>query len=237
MHQGRTSDGGNRRSDRIGFRETQSMTKKSLILYASMSGNTEKVAGVFEQVFRRRGWGCDTVKIDSEIDPEVPPFSLSGYDFICVGSPVVGSLPVKEMVRILSRNPASAHRDSKDCWSRPDEDAEASRRRRRFVTIASEPEKEVQLTARIKFGPDNKMGIVFVTFGGVHLGPKEALPALALLESEMEHLQIRCVGRFACPGRMGNVEGWFEDLPHRPNEHDLKKAEIFLEDILESVRD
>ncbi len=210
--------------------------KKSLILYASQTGNTEKVAGVFRQVFLRQGWSCDMYKVDAGIDPENPPFDLSTYDFLCVGSPVVASLPVKEMVRILSRNPASPHHDNSDYWQSSEESG-ARKRRRRFVTLAGEPDRNVSLSPRIEFSPGDRKGIVFVTFGGVHLGPKEAQPALALLESELEHLRFQCLGKFACPGRMGRAEGWFKDLPHRPSERDLKKADTFLEEILEDIRD
>ncbi len=210
------------------------MTKKGLILYASQTGNTEKVAGAFKEVFLRHGWECDMFKIDSAIDPENPPFDLPRYDFLCAGSPVIASLPVKEMVRVLSRNPASPHRDNADYWQTSEE---ASRKRRRFVTLAGEPDRNVSLSPRIRFGPGDKKGIVFVTFGGVHLGPKEAQPALALLESEMEHLRFQCLGKFACPGKMGRAEGWFKDLPNRPNERDLRKAATFLEEVLEDIRD
>ncbi len=83
-----------------------------------------------------------------------------------------------------------------------------------------------------------KKGIVFVTFGGLHLGPKEAVPALSLLEMELEHLRIECIGSFACPGKHGNISGpdiWYHDLVDRPNERDLRKAEIFLEEKLEEL--
>lgn len=204
------------------------MTKKALILYASRTGNTEKVAGVFRRVFEQRGWRCDVFKIGPATDPANPPFDLAAYDFLCVGSPVVGSLPEKHMVRILSRNPASPHARNADYFV-TDEGERVSRPN----LLAIEPVPVVDETPLvIRFGPESKRGIVFATFGGVHLGPKEPEPALALLALEMEHLRFRCVGRFACPGKMGKSAGWFEDLPLRPNEDDLRDAETFLENIL-----
>jgi hypothetical protein len=86
---------------------------------------------------------------------------------------------------------------------------------------------------KLIFGPNDKKGIVFVTLAGVHQGPREAIAPLALLATEMEHLKFQCVGQFHCPGRMRKIEGWFKDLPHRPNERDLMKAQIFMEETLE----
>jgi len=159
--------------------------------------------------------------------------------------------------------------------------------------VGSKPGR-VHVQGKIVPGPKN--GIVFVTYNGGHLGPKEAEPALSLLELEIEHLRFKCIGKFSCPGKMnfgggdavGRVAQWFGwtkesaqgkiqrynenpeapefaaftledrqqiarakasgqmpqggtpharawhwDLDNRPNERDLQKAEIFLEEILE----
>ncbi len=207
------------------------MVKKSLILYASRTGNTEKVAGVFRDVLRRHGWPCDVFKIDAKTDPADPPFNLNDYDFLCVGSPVIGSLPEKHLVRSLSRNPLSPHARNADYFVT---DA-GERAPRSLLSIAPEPVVD-ETPLVIRFGPETKQGVVFATFGGVHLGPKEAEPALALLALEMEHLRFRCLGRFACPGKMGKSAGWFEDLPERPNEKDLRDVAAFLEGVLASIK-
>jgi hypothetical protein len=84
--------------------------------------------------------------------------------------------------------------------------------------------------------PGPKTGIVFVTYAGTPLGPKEAEPALSLLELNIEHLRFKCIGRFSCPGGVGKraTPGqWFGDTRGRPGERDLRKAEIFMEEILE----
>lgn len=90
-----------------------------------------------------------------------------------------------------------------------------------------------------KIVPGPKTGIVFATYGGAHLGPKEAEPALSLLALSIEHLKFICVGRFSCPGKEGKrptPDYWHGDLSHRPSERDLKKAEIFLEEKLEEMQ-
>jgi hypothetical protein len=87
-----------------------------------------------------------------------------------------------------------------------------------------------------KIVPGPKNGIVFVSYSGIHLGPKEAIPTLSMLEVELEHLGYKCIGSFACPGKHGNQatpDWWHGDMRHRPSERDLMRAELFLEDKLE----
>jgi flavodoxin len=179
------------------------MPKKCLIIYASYSGNTEKVALRFKGVLEKHSWQVDMFKIDKNTNFENPPFKYNDYDFVCVGSLVASSEPVPEIMDVMRKNPISGH------WR-------------------GAPYKKVVA------GP--KKGIVFVTYGGAHMGPKEAVPALMNLALEFEHLHFTCIGQFSCPGKMFDKptpDYFWPDLYLRPDERDLKKAEIFMEDILE----
>jgi flavodoxin len=180
--------------------------KKCLIIYQTITGNTEKIAMKFAEVFKNKGWQCDVFRIDKSIDLASPPFKFSGYDFICAGSGVYSALPGKEITDLMYTYTHQPKRDG----------------------------KIVRVHRMIIPGP--KSGIVFVTYGGTHLGPKEAEPALSLLELNIEHLRFKCIGRFSCPGGIGTrpTPGqWFGNTRGRPNERDLRKAEIFMEEILE----
>ena len=89
-----------------------------------------------------------------------------------------------------------------------------------------------------KIVPGPKRGAVFATYGGAHLGPKEAEAALVLLESCIEHLKFKCGGRFSCPRKMVNYatpEWYHGDIRNRPNATDLDNAEKFILEILKSV--
>jgi flavodoxin len=89
-----------------------------------------------------------------------------------------------------------------------------------------------------KIIPGPKKGTVFATYGGAHLGPKEAKAALAMLESCIEHLEFKCVGRFSCPGKVVDyaTPEWFHgDIRDRPNAADLDNAEKFIRRILKNV--
>ena len=208
------------------------MSKKSLILYSSWTGNTEKVALSFKKAFEKNGWECDMVKIDKNTDVNRPGFDYEDYDFLCVGSPVILGLPTEEIINIMIKNPLSGH------YGEPTREEVA-----RLRLIRNDPEylppppslpEKASPPGMIIPGP--KKGVVFVTYAGMHLGPKEAAPALILLEVEMEHLKFKCIGSFACPGKHGNLPGdgtWHGDIRQRPNERDLMKAEIFMAEKIE----
>jgi len=228
------------------------MTRKSLILYSSLTGNTEKVALRFKKVFQDLGWECDAFKIDKNTDYKEPPFNIEDYDFLCAGSYVLLELPAEEIVNFMCKNPLSGH-----CGQPTREELARQRLLRndpRYLPPAEKPTRQPKQLhmGKIKFG--DKKGIVFATYSGMHLGPKEAAPSLSLLESELEHLGFLCIGKFACPGTMGkhgpeptdeaaqkpeamgsNPTNYHKNMTRRPNERDLLRAEFFLEDMLEEL--
>ena len=73
------------------------MEKKNLIIYASLTGNTEKIANEIAKNFEKHGWSNDLKKIPKGYDVKNPDFSFNDYDFACVGSPVHSELPVQEI--------------------------------------------------------------------------------------------------------------------------------------------
>lgn len=172
--------------------------KKNLIVYASLTGNTEKVAQEIGIHFERYGWRNELKKLQDDYDTKNPDFSFSDYDFACVGSPIISELPLPHI---------------------------------RAVTYGK-PEPK-------KISPGPKCGLVFCTYGGIHLGPKEAEPALKLLEVELMHQRFLVIGSLAIPGKMGsarNPDWYFPDLPNRPDEGDLKNVERFVDDIMVKIK-
>ena len=244
------------------------MARRGLILYASITGNTEKVAMRFKAVFGENGWECDTLKITKHTDIDNLPFRLDDYDLLCAGSPVWSGIPPKEIL--------DDHYGVLWCT-------------RLFREGRMPPITE-------GYGP--KKGVAFVTYGGTRWGPPEAIPSLDVLTLRMEDARIRCIGKFACAGghtgghghsldKLSSLKGWsiedtgilvyryiqnpehpdfaelseedrklvaetaaerakelagpnldrshswHWDIANRPNERDLRKAEIFLEEILD----
>jgi hypothetical protein len=211
-----------------------------------MTGHTEKVALRFKKVFEKMGWECDLMKIDEKADARETSshIDLSKYDFLCVGSYVQKNLPSEKLIDVMRGNPQSIHYgppggppplgpDGSPLEGPPPGGPSMGGPDNLPATDAS---GRMMGHRKIILGPENQKGIVFVSFAGHEFGFIEAEPALALLKSEMDHLKIVCLGRFACPGKFGTTtSGYFRDIKDRPHERDLLKAEIFLEEILEAV--
>jgi len=213
------------------------MSKKSLIAYSSWTGNTEKVALRFKKVFEARGWECDVFKIDRKTDAANPPFNFENYDFVCIGSPIMLGLPDLKILELLTKSPLSGH------YGQPSIEEFVDLMRKNPKTLPHpSPEKIKEMEKKHPDGkivPGPKSGVVFVTYGGIHLGPKEAAPSLSFLENELEHLRFKCAGSFGCPGKHGNratPEWWHGDIRNRPSERDLLRAELFLEEKLDECR-
>jgi flavorubredoxin len=176
--------------------------KKNLIVYASRTGNTEKVANELAKNFERYGWESILKKLPKNYDAKNPDFSFDDYDFVCVGSPVISELPEEQI---------------------------------RTVTYGS-PEPQ-------KLNPGPKCGIVFCTYGGIHLGPPEATPALKLMEVELMHQCYNVIGSLAIPGGRRDrgdrdlSDIYFTDLNDRPNAQDMKDVAAFVDEIMTKLKD
>jgi hypothetical protein len=211
------------------------MSKKCLIVYSSYTGNTEKVASRFRSTFEKEGWDCDVFKIGKKADDILrPPFDVNDYDFVCAGSGLRVHLPYNEILNLLRRFRVGM--DPRVILRNRDE----------TIPYITEPVPEPetgQMAARhrkIVLGPDSRKCVVFATYAGYEFGPKEALPAMMVLELELEHLGFKCLGQFCCPGRFLNdptPRTYHGDIRDRPNEKDLLKAEMFIEEKLEEIAD
>jgi hypothetical protein len=91
---------------------------------------------------------------------------------------------------------------------------------------------------KISIKPNLKKSVVFVTYGGMKFGQKEAVPNMQILSLEIKHLKFECIGQFCCPGKyLNDTTPWVYhgDIRKRTNKRDLLKAEIFVEEILEKI--
>jgi hypothetical protein len=212
------------------------MRKKCLIVYSSYTGNTEKVASRIKSTFEREGWECDIFKISKKAEDILnPPFDFNLYDFVCVGSGLRVHLPYNEILNMLRRFRLGT--DPRIALLSRDETIPY------IKEPLPEPPRHEQMGAhhrKIVLGPDSKKAIIFVTYSGYEFGPKEAEPALQLLDLEIEHIGFQCIGHFCCPGKFINSPmptTYHGDIRDRPNEKDLLKAEMFIEEKLEIIAD
>lgn len=68
----------------------------SLVIYYSETGNTEKIARAIA-----KGLGSELKRIE-----EIKPEDISGYDLICLGTPVHGFAPAKIVKKFLEELPS-----------------------------------------------------------------------------------------------------------------------------------
>lgn len=213
------------------------MSKKCLVTYTSYTGNTEKVAMRFKKTFEAKGWQCDLFKVRKQADDILrPPYDIRKYDFICVGSGLRAHLPYNEVLNMLR-------------GFRPGMDPRITLRNRdETIPYISEPVPEIPPSKKdpslfhhkIVLGPDAPRAVVFITYAGYEFGPKEAEPAVQLLALEVEHVGFQFIGQFCCPGKYLDKPTpmtFHGDIRDRPNEKDLLKAQLFIEEKLEEIAD
>ena len=212
------------------------MGKRCLITYSSITGNTEKVALKFKETFENKGWQCDIFKVRKNAkDILRPPFNLPSYDFVCAGSGLRAHLPYNEILNMLR-------------GFRTGMDPRITLRfRDETIPYIHEPIPEIPQHkspktdhGKIVLGPDSPRAAVFITYAGYEFGPKEAEPAVQLLALELEHIGFQYVGSFRCPGKYVDdpmPRTFHGDIRGRPDERDLLKAKMFIEEKLEEIAD
>jgi hypothetical protein len=211
------------------------MSKRCLITYSSLSGNTEKVALKFKETFENHGWQCDMFKVRKNADDILrPPFDVPNYDFLCAGSGLRAHLPYNEILNMLR-------------LFRTGMDPRITLRNRdETIPYISEPVPEIPphkkdpslFHHKIVLRPNAPRAAIFITYGGYEFGPEEAQPAVQLLSLELKHIGYQFAGQFCCPGKYLNnptPSTFHGDIRDRPNAADLLKAQYFIEEKLEEM--
>ena len=82
------------------------MKKKALIIYASLTGNTEKIAKAFQRTFEHYGFAVDMHKITNKSGRM--NFNYRQYDVVCMGSLIIAGAPTTAMIKQFSMGGGSA---------------------------------------------------------------------------------------------------------------------------------
>ena len=180
---------------------------KSLVLYDSFTGNTEKVVDRICKVLEERGVGIERIKVKKGFDETV---EMHDYDLVFIGSPVIQFLPSVNLMEFCKKH---LHHYLK-----------------KGVIVPKSPKIP------------GKYGVPFVSFGGMHTGIREAIPALKYLEQFLEHLRFEIVDEFYVVGeykspefRDFNKETVLGDITGRPNEEDLRAVEDRVRKVLDKI--
>lgn len=182
--------------------------RRALILYATMTKNTEKVATWFNETFNEYGWETNLIRIMPNTNWEELQDKLyfDDYDLIALGSPIVGGGPLKTVVKALSFGGDGGL--EKVVQKNLDE---------KKVDAAAPPAKLGGPVWRRGKAPSPGMpnhsglrpyGIVFTTYGGGFYGTNEAEANLTTLRQYLNLNNVDVIGRFSCAGKETGPAGY-----------------------------
>lgn len=181
--------------------------RRVLILYATMTRNTQQIAEWFKETFEAYGWECTFVRIAANTKWEELQDKLyfDDYDLICLGSPIVGGNVLKPLVNVLSfGGGGSLEKEVQQNLDQKKADAAAPPAgmrvewRRSHAPSPGMPNHE---------GP-RPYGIVFTTYGGGFFGPDEATASLEQMKLYLKLYNVDMIGRFSCAGKETGPAGY-----------------------------
>ena len=181
--------------------------RRALIMYATMTSNTEKVANWFAETFDAYNWDVKTVRIKGPktLEEERENLFFDDYDVICLGSPIVGGAPLQPIIKAFSlggggglETTTMQQLDKPPMDAPPDDSLDKSLWRREPL-----PYPGVLNKNHVR-----KMGIVFSTYGGGFFGSGECMATLETLKLYLSNYSVDVVGYFACCGREHGPAGY-----------------------------
>lgn len=168
------------------------MQKRALVLYASITGNTEMIAKALGGVCEKYNFAVDYVKIKPKMDWEANPIDVMDYDLVFLGSPIIAGLPYKEVNNLMGLQG--------DCCLKGNPMKMKPTIQNPGIPGVVDPPRG--MTPGVKGEVCKTVyGVAFVTYGGCTVGPAEAMPALSVLEEYFRVNGIRTIGKYACAGK------------------------------------
>ncbi|MCR5784222.1 MAG: hypothetical protein K6G40_01080 [Eubacterium sp.] len=177
--------------------------RRVLIMYATMTKNTEKIAQVYKETFEAYNWDVTYLRLKGNIDWKEMQKDLyfDDYDVICLGSPIVGGSPLQIVQKLFSFGGGGEL--EKSVQKKLDENKTGSE----AAEAAVPPKGPIWRKNRAPYaGVLNKsdswpLGIVFSTYGGGFYGSMEAVPTLEMLGHYLRSYNVNVVGKFCCGGK------------------------------------
>ena len=201
--------------------------RRALILYATMTKNTEKIAEVFEQTFRHYNWDVTRFKMTlkpADWEGMQEKLYFDDYDVVCLGSPIVAGYPITVVNKVFSLGAGGAlekeiQENLDKGEKRFDEKMEANSMKDQSAIAKSGkpsspggPPPKPRIGARWRRemppyrgiaaqGGYRPKGIVFTTYGGGFFGSDEAITTLEALKMFLKMNNCDIVDTFACCGK------------------------------------
>ena len=89
--------------------------RRALLLYATMTKNTEKIANWFRETFLHYGWEVTYLRIAANTDwvGLQDQLYFEDYDLVCLGSPIVGGSPLQAVIKAFSFGAGGAQQEGR----------------------------------------------------------------------------------------------------------------------------
>lgn len=182
--------------------------KKALILYATMTGNTEKIANWFKETFEY--YQIEVTMLRMSFATNFPEHQhelyFDDYDIVCLGSSIVAGAPLKIVTKVLSLGggdnleaSVQAKLDGKEST-----DGGEATMPPTYVDWRRHQPPYHGVLRKNNYRP---FGIVFSTYGGGFYGSREVAAALETLKLYLELNDVDIIGTFCCCGRESGPAG------------------------------
>ncbi len=206
------------------LRELSFSAKKlrALILYATMTRNTEKIAKAMQETFLHYKWEVTFFRMTmkaADWEGMQEKLYFDDYDVIALGSPIVAGYPLTVVNKVFSlgaggelESKVQKQVDAGDGFQANSDTIKPPPGEKGGPGDPGGPPPKKAIGAMWRRrscpfpgGPsaDNyrPVGIVFTTYGGGFFGSNEALATLAALKLFLELQNVDVIGQFACVGK------------------------------------
>ena len=178
--------------------------RKAVVLYGSLTGNTEMVGKAMAEVLEEYGFETRCEKLKAGKDWSEDPVIFWDYDIVVLGSLIVAGLPYKEVYQLLGlQGNRTISGVSMTPGQEPDPEKNPMGRLSLHSGIPGIVAPSVATGSPGAKG-DNLptiYGVVYATYGGSGVGPPECYGTLEVMEELLRVNGVRTVGKFACPGK------------------------------------
>ena len=185
----------------------QTKQRRALIFYATMTGNTRKIATWFEETFLAYNWEVKSIRVSAKTDWAAlqDDIYFDDYDVICLGSPIVAGAPLQSIIKTFSLggggNLEQTIQNKIDSGATSGQEAAAP-------VVAKFRRTDPPYSGVLRREDNHPLGIVFCTYGGGFYGTGECLPVLETLRLYLRCASVDVCGRFACAGKETGPAGY-----------------------------
>ncbi|MDR1508139.1 MAG: hypothetical protein LBS53_00695 [Synergistaceae bacterium] len=182
--------------------------KKVLLMYATMTKNTEKVAIWFREMFEYYGWDVMFLRVKANMDWASLQKDLyfDDYDLILLGSPIVGGSPLQAIIKAFSFGAGGTL--EKEVQENIDENKEDASAPAVPPQGAVWRRNKAPCPGMPNHNNNRPLGVVFTTYGGGFYGSAECLATLEQMKLYLVTHDVDVIGKFSCAGKETGPAGY-----------------------------